>query len=127
MSSHTKSKIPAELGRLKSFPQGGVHPPENKLTAEVAIRRLDPPKQAVIPLSQHLGAPAEAVVEKGDIVKVGTQIGKASSFISANVHSSVSGKVKKIDSFVDVNGYRKPAVIIDVDGDEVRGPHVKFL
>jgi electron transport complex protein RnfC len=97
---------------------GGVHPPDNKITSDSPIRKLDPPKQAVIPLSQHLGAPAEPTVEKGETVKVGTRIGKAASFISANVHSSVSGTVKKIDSYVDVNGYRKPAVIIDVEGDE---------
>ncbi|MFW6338395.1 MAG: electron transport complex subunit RsxC [Alkalispirochaetaceae bacterium] len=118
MSSGTKEKQLAQFGRLKSFPVGGVHPPENKLTAEKPIQKLGPPKQAVIPLSQHLGAPAEPTVEKGDTVKVGTQIGKAASFISANVHSSVSGKVKKIDSFVDVNGYRKAALFVDVDGDE---------
>lgn len=118
MSSSTKDKRLAQFGRLKTFPMGGVHPPENKLTAEKPIRKLDPPKQAIIPLSQHLGAPAEPTVEKGDMVKVGTQIGKAASFISANIHSSVSGKVKKIDSFVDVNGYRKTAVFVDVEGDE---------
>lgn len=118
MSSSTKEKQLAQFGRLKSFPMGGVHPPENKITAGSPIQKLAPPKQAVIPLAQHLGAPAEPLVEKGDSVKVGTQIGKASSFISANIHSSVSGKVKKIDSYVDVNGYRKMAVIVDVEGDE---------
>ncbi|MFW6215081.1 MAG: electron transport complex subunit RsxC [Alkalispirochaetaceae bacterium] len=119
MSSATRnSKDIAAYGPLRSFPMGGVHPPENKLTADVAIRTLDPPKSAIIPLAQHLGAPAKPVVEKGAMVKVGTRIGEASSFISANIHSSVSGKVKKIDSFVDVNGYRKEAVFIDVEGDE---------
>ena len=118
MSSSTKDKRIARFGPLKSFPMGGVHPPENKLTADRPIQVLDPPKQAIIPLSQHLGAPANPVVEKGAEVRVGTRIGEPASFISANIHSSVSGKVKKIDTFVDVNGYRKPAVFIDVDGDE---------
>ena len=118
MSKHTKTSLPSEFGRLKTFPMGGVHPPENKLTAGEPISRIDPPKQAIIPLSQHLGAPANPTIEKGALVKVGTLIGEASSFISANVHSSVSGKVKKVDSFVDMNGYRKTAVYVDVDGDE---------
>jgi Na+-translocating ferredoxin:NAD+ oxidoreductase subunit C len=105
--------------KLKTFKLGGVHPPENKMSADVPIKELGLPKQVVIPLSQHLGAPAEPVVKKGDAVKVGSLIAqKGKSFISANIHSSVSGTVAKIDDVLDASGYRKPAIIIKVEGDE---------
>lgn len=103
---------------LKTFRIGGIHPPENKLSAGKKIEQLALPDQVVIPLSQHLGAPAQAVVAKGDKVKVGTLIAKAGGFVSANVHASVSGTVAKIDTVVDASGYRKPALFIDVEGDE---------
>lgn len=103
---------------LKTFRIGGIHPPENKLSAGKKIQVLPAPKQVIIPLSQHIGAPAVAVVKKGDLVKVGTLIGKAGGFVSANIHSSVSGKVNKIDNTLDTSGYRRPAVFIDVEGDE---------
>lgn len=76
------------------------------------------PKTAIIPLAQHIGAPANAVVQKGDKVKVGQLIGEANGFVSANIHSSVSGTVSKIDVAPDVSGFKKPAVFIDVEGDE---------
>ncbi len=97
---------------------GGVHPPENKLAEKQVIERLDPPKSVAIPLSQHLGVPAEPVVSRGDGVKTGQLIAKGEAFISANIHSSVSGKVKKIDAVIDASGYRKKAILIDVEGDE---------
>ena len=55
---------------MKTFRIGGVHPAENKLSAGKAIETLALPKQAVFPLSQHIGAPATAIVKKGDVVKV---------------------------------------------------------
>lgn len=97
---------------------GGVHPAENKLSANKAIETVALPKQAVFPLSQHIGAPAIAIVKKGDLVKVGTKIAEAGGFVSAAIFSSVSGKVNKVDSIVDASGYRKPAIFIDVEGDE---------
>ena len=103
---------------MKTFRIGGVHPAENKLSAGKAIQTLDLPKQAVFPLSQHIGAPAVAVVKRGDMVKVGTKIAEAGGFVSAPIFSSVSGKVSKIDTVVDASGYRKPAIYIDVEGDE---------
>ena len=83
---------------LRTFRIGGIHPPENKLSAGKKITALAAPKQVIIPLSQHIGAPAQAVVKKGDLVKVGTLVAKAGGFVSANIHSSVSGKVNKIDN-----------------------------
>ena len=103
---------------MRTFRIGGIHPPENKLSAGKKITALAAPKQVIIPLSQHIGAPAQAVVKKGDMVKVGTLLAKAGGFVSANIHSSVSGKVNKIDNAIDASGYRRPAVFIDVEGDE---------
>lgn len=103
---------------MKTFRIGGVHPAENKLSAGKAIETLALPKQAVFPLSQHIGAPATAIVKKGDVVKVGTKIAEAGGFVSAAIFSSVSGKVNKVDSVIDASGYRKPAIFIDVEGDE---------
>lgn len=103
---------------MKTFKIGGVHPAENKLSAAQAIEILGLPKQAVFPLSQHIGAPAIPCVAKGDVVKVGTKIAEAGGFVSAAIFSSVSGKVAKIDSIVDASGYRKPAIFIDVEGDD---------
>ena len=97
---------------------GGIHPAENKLSAGKPIEVLGLPKQAVFPLSQHIGAPATPIVKRGDTVKVGTKIAEAGGFVSAAIFSSVSGKVNKIDSIVDASGYRKPAIFIDVEGDE---------
>lgn len=103
---------------LRTFRIGGIHPPENKLSTGKKITALAAPKQVIIPLSQHIGAPAQAVVKKGDLVKVGTLLAKAGGFVSANIHSSVSGKVNKIDNALDTSGYRRPAIYIDVEGDE---------
>lgn len=103
---------------LKTFSIGGVHPHENKLSAHQPIIKAAVPEKAVILLGQHIGAPAKAVVKKGDVVKVGTLLAEANGFVSAPVHSSVSGKVSKIDSVVDASGYAKPAIFIDVEGDE---------
>ena len=103
---------------MKTFRIGGVHPAENKLSAGKAIEVLALPKQAVFPLSQHIGAPAVAIVKKGDKVKVGTKIAEAGGFVSAPIFSSVSGTVNKVDSVIDASGYRKPAIYIDVEGDD---------
>lgn len=104
--------------KLRTFRIGGVHPEENKITAEIATKVAELPKQAIFPLSQHIGAPANPVVAKGDKVKVGTLIAEAGGFVSAPIYSSVSGTVFKIDSVIDATGYRKPAIIINVEGDE---------
>lgn len=103
---------------MNTFTIGGVHPEPNKLTAGKKIETLGLPKQAVFPLSQHIGAPAVPCVQKGDTVRVGTRIAEPGGFMSASIHSSVSGKVAKIDTVVDASGLRKPAIFIDVEGDE---------
>ena len=103
---------------MKTFNIGGVHPAENKLSAGSPIREAALPKQAVFSMFQHIGAPAKPVVQKGDVVKVGTLLAEAGGFVSAPVYSSVSGKVNKIDAVLDASGTRRMAVIIDVEGDE---------
>ena len=104
--------------KIRTFRIGGIHPEENKLTHEVPTKVAALPKQAIFPLSQHIGAPAKPVVQKGDKVKVGTLIAEAGGFVSAPIYSSVSGTVFKIDTAVDATGYRKPVIIINVEGDE---------
>ncbi len=106
------------IGTVKTFPLGGVHPEENKLSANAPIETIPVPKQAFIPMGQNLGTPSNPIVNKGDIVKVGQLIAEASGFISSNIHSPVSGKVLKIDDIVDATGYKRPGIIINVDGDE---------
>lgn len=103
---------------IRTFRIGGIHPEENKITAEVATKVAALPKQAIFPLSQHIGAPTKPVVKKGDKVKVGTLIAEAGGFVSAPIYSSVSGTVFKVDTAIDATGYRVPAIIINVEGDE---------
>ncbi|MBC8006005.1 MAG: electron transport complex subunit RsxC, partial [Verrucomicrobia bacterium] len=102
---------------LKTFKIGGVHPAENKLSAQKHIEVLALPKSVFIPVGQHIGAPAEAIVQKGEKVKVGQLIAKSSGFVSANIHSSVSGTVKKIETGPDTSGYNKTGIYIDVEDD----------
>lgn len=96
---------------------GGVHPPENKFSSGAAIEVLPVPKRVYIPISQHLGAPSTVLVKRGDEVKTGQLLAKSSGFISANIHSSVTGKVFKIDNIMDQSGYRRMSVIIDTAED----------
>ncbi|MCR5434805.1 MAG: electron transport complex subunit RsxC [Bacteroidaceae bacterium] len=103
---------------MKTFRIGGVHPAENKLSAASPIRKAQLPKQAVFSMFQHIGAPAKPVVKKGDEVKVGTLLAEAGGFVSAPVYSSVSGKVSKVDVALDASGTRRPAIYVDVEGDE---------
>ncbi|HBH22811.1 MAG TPA: electron transport complex subunit RsxC [Cytophagales bacterium] len=103
---------------IKTFPKGGVHPNDEKRSANVPISELPPPKMVSIPLSQHIGAPSVPVVDKRDPVKVGQIIAKSKGLVSSNIHSSVSGTVTKIDYVLDSTGYKRQAVIIRVKDDE---------
>ncbi|MBN1951621.1 MAG: electron transport complex subunit RsxC [Bacteroidales bacterium] len=103
---------------LKTFTKGGVHPPENKLSARKKIQNLPLPETAIIPLGMHLGVPAKCLVNKGDEVKVGQLLASADGFVSANIHSPFSGTVLKIDKALDASGYKRDAVFIGVKGDE---------
>ena len=103
---------------IRTFRIGGIHPPANKLSAGQPIQMITRPASVIIPLDQHVGAPATAVVSKGDKVKVGTLIGKAEGHVSANIHSSVSGTVTKVDNVNNGAGIAHPAVYIKTEGDE---------
>lgn len=104
---------------LKTFSKGGVHPEENKISQDSPIQVQPIPKTVSILLGQHIGKPATPVVSRGDEVKVGTLIAKADGFVSANIHSSVSGKVKKIETILDASGYEKPCITIQCDGEDI--------
>lgn len=104
---------------LKTFKIGGVHPEENKRSANAPIQILPFPKQAIIPLGQNLGAPSKSLVKRGDEVKTGQLIGSGESFIAANLHSPFTGKVTKIDDFLDSSGYRRPAIVIAVQEEDI--------
>ena len=106
------------MNMLKTFSKGGVHPPENKISANKPIEILPLPQRVSIPVSQHIGAPAAVLVAKGDKVKVGQVIAQSAGFVSANIHSSVSGTVESIDTVLDSSGYKRQAVTITVEGDE---------
>ena len=104
---------------MRTFKIGGVHPQDNKqFSAHQPITECPLPKQAIIPLVQHIGAPAQAVVAVGAKVKVGELLAKAGGFVSANICSPVSGTVTKIDAATDAWGAPMQAIFIDVEGDE---------
>jgi Na+-translocating ferredoxin:NAD+ oxidoreductase subunit C len=103
---------------LKTFSKGGIHPPENKFSAAKAIQSADLPKTVYIPVSQHIGTPSVPLVKKGDKVKAGQLIAKSSGFVSANIHSSVSGVIVKVDQVSDSFGYPRQGIVINVEGDE---------
>ena len=104
---------------MRTFKIGGVHPHDNKqFSAHQPITECPLPKQAIIPLVQHIGAPTQAVVEVGAKVKVGELLAKAGGFVSANICSPVSGTVTKIGDWTDAWGAAGQAIFIDVQGDE---------
>ena len=102
---------------LSTF-KGGIHPYEGKeLSADKPIQVIKPGKELVFPLSQHIGAPAKPIVQKGDKVLVGQKIAEAGGFISAHVISSVSGTVKGIEPRLVANGSTLQSIIIENDGE----------
>ena len=107
---------------------GGVHPTERKeRTEHLALKNFPDPAEVVIPLSMHAGAPANPVVQVGDTVKVGQKIGEPAAFISAPVHSSVSGTVTAIEERGHATRGTCLSVVIKSDGkntlDESVKPH----
>ncbi len=110
---------------LKAPRLRGVHTPHRKYTEEGATRKLTAPPTVMIPVSQHIGAPAEIVVKAGDDVFVGSIISKATGFVSASTHSSVSGTVKGISEVMFPDGSRRPSIIIESDGKFTVDPEIK--
>ncbi|MBM4372018.1 MAG: electron transport complex subunit RsxC [Deltaproteobacteria bacterium] len=104
---------------LLAFRKGGVHPADRKqLSSAAAITVLPPPPVLTVPLSQHLGAPCKPVVAKGDEVRMGQVLGEPGGFVSAAVHSPVSGKVKRLEAVPAASGDRVLAVEIENDGKD---------
>ena len=104
--------------RTRTF-SGGIHPPEFKeLTEHLPLELMPPTRQVAVPLAQSLGKPAKALVKKGSEVKTGTLLAEADGFISAPVHSPVTGKVVSIAREVSSNGYLHDVVIIQPAADQ---------
>ena len=111
---------------------GNTHVPHNKNTADMQPVRMTAPKEVLLPMSQHLGAPATPVVKVGDEVKVGQLIAEANGFVSSPIYSSVSGKVTKIEPFTTTAGAEVSAVRIESDGlmtvcEDITAPEVTDL
>ena len=101
-----------------TFSIGGVHPHDNKISRDCPIRPLPLPPTVYLAMSQHIGAPAKPVVAVGDKVKVGQVVAEPGGFVSAFIHSSVSGTVKSIGPRKDLAGNPVTCVEIAVEGDE---------
>ena len=101
-----------------TFSIGGIHPQDAKFSRGCATEVLPLPPVVYVSMAQHLGAPAVPCVAPGDNVKVGTVIGEPAGFISAYVHSPVSGTVKTVAPRKDILGNNVMHVEITVEGDE---------
>ena len=103
----------------------GARVPHEKGTAGMGTVKMPVPTKVVLPMQQHIGAPCTPVVKKGDTVQVGTLVGKAEGFVSANIYSGVSGTVTGVDSVRLSSGSFCPAVTIQPDGEQTVDPAVK--
>ena len=100
---------------LKTFPKGGIHPEENKITSSKAIKRMTLPTVVYVPIAQHIGIPSEIIVETKQKVTIGQVIAKSGGFVSSNIHSPVAGTVTKLDMVIDTSGYKKQCIVIRTD------------
>ena len=110
---------------MPHFMLGRTHVPHRKNTAGAPAVRMPAPETVVIPTSQHIGAPATPIVKVGDVVYVGTKIAEATGYVSSPIHSSVSGKVKKLEPQLSANGRSNMAVVIESDGLMTPDPAIK--
>ncbi len=100
----------------KSTFKRGIHPQYNKqYTDKLPIEEMPAPKEVVLPMSMHIGAPCTPVVKPGDYVYMGQLVGKAGAFVSAHIHSSVSGTVKAVEPRLNMNGNSEMCVVIEND------------
>ena len=118
-------KLPESILRPIKLIRGGMHLDHQKNTAECETVIMPTPKTVYIPLAQHIGAPANPVVKKGDSVFVGTLIGEAGGFVSAPVHSSISGTVADVKELTIGNGTLQKYIIIDSDGKMEKDPKLR--
>ena len=105
------------MSRIFHF-YGGVHPMQDKVSRGAAIVSAPILERYTVPLTMHIGAPAKALVKAGDTVMRGQQIGEAASFVSANIHSPTSGKVKSLGFCLSPLGIQVPCVEIEADGQD---------
>jgi electron transport complex protein RnfC len=103
---------------LKTFRKGGIHPPDNKITAGSAIKKMPVPNVVYVPIAQHIGIPSEIIVETKEKVSVGQVIARSGGFVSTNIHAPVSGTVTKLDKIVDSSGYKKQCIVIRTDAKD---------
>jgi electron transport complex protein RnfC len=104
---------------MKTFKSGGIHPDDMKrLSEEKALERVETPKQVVLPVSQHIGAPAKAVVKKGDKVAKGQLVAEANGFVSSPVHASISGTVTMVEPRRTAQGTLCDHIVIESDGED---------
>ena len=110
---------------LRTF-RGGVHPNDMKApTAGKSIVELDPSPEMVYPMTQHIGAPAKPIVEVGEQVYAGQKIAEAGGFVSAAIHSTVSGTVKAIEKRMHPNGLMVQSIVIEDDEQDTVYPDLK--
>lgn len=103
---------------MRTFKKGGVHPPENKITAGRGIVRVELPREVTVAMSQHIGAPAACVVKRGDHVSRGDMVGQAGGFVSANVFSPISGVVTQVGKVKNSYGLPVDAVTIAASDED---------
>ncbi|MBE6956929.1 MAG: electron transport complex subunit RsxC [Ruminococcaceae bacterium] len=103
----------------------GASVPHNKNTAYSQTVAMPLPTKIVLPMGQHIGAPATPVVAKGEHVFVGSVVGKAAGFVSMDIHSGVSGVVDAVTTVTGPNGVKQTAVVILPDGKQAVSPHIK--
>lgn len=106
------------MNNKNTFSIGGIHPDKHKISSHLEIIDAGIPEVVYIPIKQHKGSPAKILVKKGDKVKVGTLIADADGIVSADVHSSVSGEVIKVEAVEGDDGYQENMITIKVEGDE---------
>lgn len=104
---------------MRTFPIGGIHPSDNKKwSKDKAIEAMALPEEVAVPMIQHIGAPATPIVAKGDKVLTGQLIAQATGFVSANIHSPISGVVKAIEERANAEGLYRQMIVIKREGDE---------
>lgn len=124
-----KINVPGVIKAVKKV-RGGVKVAHHKNTAEMEVVRMPEPKQVILPMQQHIGAPCTPTVKVGDIVAVGQVIGDSDKPVSTPIHASISGKVTAIGNIKLANGAMAQGVTIESDGEMrlyegIEAPHVE--
>ena len=110
--------------KIPTFRKGGIHPAGMKhLSQHQSVETLPLPNELIVPFSQHLGAPANPLKEKGDAITMGEKIGEASSFISADIHAPLNGVITEIREVTLMNSITCNAYVVKVDEEH---PRVEF-